>query len=136
MPTKDNVKLTKQLNGGFKRLIYWNEYKSKIDLKDLNNHEVTDARIYLDTYFQGVKRLFVLAFDDTNNGANKVERNSYRKHFLPKVNITKYNVLTDGRNFHDQPINHQIKKVWRSKKNCNGTRRWLHNKVLVKLSIF
>ena len=79
LSTKDNVKLTKQLNEGFKRLVYWNEYKSKIDLKDLNNNEVTDIRIYLDAYFQGVKRLFVLAFDDTNNGANKVERNSYRK---------------------------------------------------------
>ena len=26
--TKDNVNLTKQLNEGFKRSVYWNEYKS------------------------------------------------------------------------------------------------------------
>ena len=120
LSAKDNVKLTKQLNEGFKRLVYRNEYKSKIDLKDLNNNEATDIRIYLDAYFQGVKRLFVLAFDDTNNGANKVERNSYRKHFLPKLNITKYNVLIDGRNFYDQPINDQIKKYEEVRKIAMG----------------
>ena len=54
--------------------------------------------------------MFVLAFDNTDNVANKVERKSYRKFFLPRVNITKYNVLIDGRNFYDQPINDQIKK--------------------------
>ena len=29
LSTKDNVNLTKQLNEGFKRLVYWNEYKKK-----------------------------------------------------------------------------------------------------------
>ena len=28
LSTKDNVNLTKQLNEGFKRSVYWNEYKS------------------------------------------------------------------------------------------------------------
>ena len=28
LSTKDNVSLTKQLNEGFKRLVYWNKYKS------------------------------------------------------------------------------------------------------------
>ena len=32
--TKDNVNLTKQLNKGFKRPVYWNEYKSKIERKE------------------------------------------------------------------------------------------------------
>ena len=53
--------------------------------------------------------MFVYAFDNTNNG-NKVERESHRKYFLPRVNITNYNVLIDGRNFYDQPINDKIKK--------------------------
>ena len=64
----------------------------------------------LDASFQGVNRLFVLAFDNTNNGANKVERDSHRKYFLPRVNITNYKVSIDGRNFYDQPINGQLKK--------------------------
>ena len=64
----------------------------------------------LNASFQGVKRLFVLAFDNTDNGDKKAERNSYRKHFLLRVNITNYDVLIDGRNFYDQRIGYQNKK--------------------------
>ena len=53
---------------------------------------------------------FVLTFDNTNTGGNKVERDSHRKYFLSTVDITKYNVLTNSRNFHDQPISVQIRK--------------------------
>ena len=48
---------------------------------------------------------YVLVFDNTENGTKKVERNSHTKYFLPRVNITNYNVLIDRRNFYDQPIN-------------------------------
>ena len=64
----------------------------------------------LDTSVTGVKRLFFLDFDNTNNGDKKVKGNSYKEYFLPRVNITSYNVLIDGRNFHDQSIDDQIKK--------------------------
>ena len=33
LSTKDNANLTKQLSEGFKRSVYWNEYKSKIEQK-------------------------------------------------------------------------------------------------------
>ena len=46
--------------------------------------------------------MFVLAFSNTDGNANQVERNSNRKCFLPRVDITKYNVLIDGRHFYDQ----------------------------------
>ena len=59
--------------------------------------------------FKGFKKLLVLASYNTNNGNNKVERNSHRKYFLPRIHITNYNVLIDGRNFYDQSINDQIK---------------------------
>ena len=107
LSTKDNVNLTKKLNEGFKRSVDWNEYKSKIETKTADNNHVT--RFPLDASFQEVNRLFVLAFDNTENGNKKVERDSHRKYFLPRVNITNYNVLIDGRNFYDQPINDQIK---------------------------
>ena len=42
-------------------------------------------RFPLDASFQGVNRLFVLAFDNTENGANRIERDSHRKYFLPRV---------------------------------------------------
>ena len=63
--------------------------------------------------------MFVLAFNNTtvdvannpiNNTNNRVVKDSHRKYFLPRVNMTKCNVLIDGRNFYDQPINDQIKK--------------------------
>ena len=118
LSTKDNVNLTKQLNERFKRSTYWNEYKSKIETKgaDANNLK----RFPLDASFQGVNSLFVLAFDNINNGDNKVERDSHRKYFLPRVDITNYNVLIDGRNFYDQPINDQIKKYDEIKKGATG----------------
>ena len=102
LSSKDNVNLTKHLNEGFKRSAYWNEYKSKIESKEANNDNATR--------FQGVNRLFVLAFDDSNDGDNRVQRNSHRKYFLPRVDITEYNVLISHRNFYDQPINDQIRK--------------------------
>ena len=63
--------------------------------------------------------MFVLAFNNTtadpagspiNNTNNRVVRNSHKKYLLPRVNITNYSVLIDGRNFYDQPINDQTKK--------------------------
>ena len=104
----DNVNLPKQLDKGFKRSVYWNEYKSKIEIKTADDSNVT--RFSLDASFQSVNRLFVLAFDNSENGNKKVERDSHRKYFLSRVDITNFNVLIDGRNFYDQPINDQIKK--------------------------
>ena len=57
------------------------------------------------------QKIFFLAFDKSINGANKVQRNSERQYFFPSVNITKYNVLIDGRSFYDQPITDQIKNM-------------------------
>ena len=61
--------------------------------------------------------MFFLAFD---NDANKVERNSHIKCFLPRVHITNYNVLIDGRNFYDQPISDQIKNYDEIRKITTG----------------
>ena len=71
LSTKGNVNLTKQLNEGLRRSIYWNEYKSKIETKTGDNNNAT--RFPLDTSFQGVNRLFVLAFGNTENGNDKIE---------------------------------------------------------------
>ena len=64
--------------------------------------------------------MFVLAFDNTDNGAKKVERNSHKKYFLPRVNITNYNVLIDRRNFYDQPINDLVKQYDEIRKTATG----------------
>ena len=97
LSTKDNGNLTKQLNEGFKRSVYWNEYKSKIKTKEAD--AINLKRFFLDAFFQGFNRLFVLAFNDANNDANKVERNSHIKYFFPIINITNYNVLLMAETF-------------------------------------
>ena len=90
LSSKDNVKLVKLLEEGFKRPVYWNEYQTKIESRNLDNSNLT--RFPLDASFQGVRRLFVLVFNNTevtvtddpiNNTSNRVERNSHTKYFLP-----------------------------------------------------
>ena len=57
LSTKDNVKLTQKFNEGFKRSVYWNECKIKIEWKNADDNF---TRFYLDFSFPGVKRLFFL----------------------------------------------------------------------------
>ena len=54
LSTKDNENLTKKLNGGFKRSVYWKEYKSEIETKTADENNV--IRFPLDASFQGVNR--------------------------------------------------------------------------------
>ena len=118
---KDNNNLTKQLNDGFKRTIYWNQHVSK-PFPETPHKRTGITRFALDAACQGVNRLFVLAFEDTradeaddapaprNLVASRVIRDSYRKYFVPRVDIASHNVLIDRRNFYDQPINDSIRK--------------------------
>ena len=75
----------------------------------------------LDSSCQGVKRLFVLAYNNTE-GNNQVSIDSFRKYFLPRVKIENYNIEIDGRNFYDQPINDLIKQYDEVKKYINRSR--------------
>ena len=47
-------------------------------------------------------------------------RNSHTKYFLPRVNITNYNVLIDRRNFYDQPFNDLVKQYDEIRKTAIG----------------
>ena len=118
LSSKDYAKLEKLLRGGFNRHVYWYEYQTKKETRNLDNSNL--RRFPLDASFQGVRTLFVLVFDNTGSGAKKVERNSHTKYFLPRVNITNYNVLIDGRNFYDQPINDRIKQYDKIRKIATG----------------
>ena len=35
---------------------------------------------------------------------------SHRRYILPRLDLTKFNVLRDGRKFYDQPISDKIRK--------------------------
>ena len=92
LSSRDNVKLVKLFEKVFKRPVYWNEYKTKIETRNPDNNNL--PRYPLDVSFQGVRRLFDLAFNNTtvnvpnnpiNNTNNRVLRNSNTKCFLPRV---------------------------------------------------
>ena len=81
----DNVKLLKLLSEGFKRTVYWNKYKvidnKLVEIAD--NNEAKYIRELLDSSWQGVKRLFVLAYNN-KEGDNKVSVDSFKKIFSSK----------------------------------------------------
>ena len=63
----------------------------------------------LDSSWQGVKRFFVLAYNNKERD-NKVSVDSYKKRFLPRAKIENYNIEIDWRSFYYQPINDSIKQ--------------------------
>ena len=81
LSTQDGSKLLQQLKSGFKRVISWNKYLSKPELlrQNLNLNHLVEPR------YQGVNRLFVLAFENDTQRAS---------HFQ----------MINGENFFDQPI--------------------------------
>ena len=86
-------------------MVYWNKFKV-IPNKIYNANDY--IRELLDASYQGVKKLFIHAYDNT--GDNPVAVNSHRRCFLPRIKIENYNIEIDGKKFYDQPINDLIKQ--------------------------
>ena len=86
LKTEGNTKLSKLLCEGFKRSIYWNKYNviDNILVETAANNDEKHIRELLDSNYQGVKRLFVLAYNSTE-GNNQVSVDSYKKYFFPRV---------------------------------------------------
>ena len=99
LSTQDNEKLLPQLKSGFKRKISWNKYPAKPELLVQN----ANLNYLIEPSFEGVNRLFVLAFEHDNNND---WRASNRRYYIPNVEIKVYNVMIDGKNFFDQPVKH------------------------------
>ena len=118
MSKEDNKGFIEQQNKGFQRSIYWNEYKTKEQTEDANANAT--KYINLDPYFQafqGVSRLFVMAYNRLAAASdNQFNRNSQQKYYLPRNDLSKYNVIIDGRNFYDNPIESDIEKYRELKK--------------------
>ena len=108
---EDNKDFIDQQNKGFQRSIYWNEYKTKEQNEDADNNVF--KYINLDPSFQVVNRLFVMACSRADNEPN---RNSRQKYYLPRIDLKKYNVIIDGRNFYDNSIKSDIEKYRELKK--------------------
>ena len=83
LSTQDNEKLLPQLKSGFKITISLNKYLAKPELitqnPNLNN--------LIEPSFQGVNRVFVLAFEDDE------QRRINKRYYIPNVEIKDYNLL-------------------------------------------
>ena len=85
---KDNAKLLERLKSGFKRTIHCNKHRSKVRVQKWDRY----SDYLLDPSFQGVNRLSLLLFENTNG------RRSHKRHYLPQVEVKNYNVVIDGLN--------------------------------------
>ena len=124
LSTQDNAKLLQQLKSGFKRTINWNKYESNIKTFAQNrylNHLINPS-------FQGVNRLFVLSFENEN------DRTSHSTYYLLREEIKDYNVMIDGKNLFDQPVNSDLKTNENIRKIATSqgddTRHWLFVRLL------
>ena len=102
---EDNKGFIEQRDKRLQRSIYWNEYKTKEINEDANANVF--KYINLDPSFQGVNKLFVMAYNRANG---QPTRNGRRKYYLPRIDLEKYNVIIDGRDFYDNPIESDIEK--------------------------
>ena len=94
LSTQENTKLLQQLKSGFKRVINWNKYLSKPESFRRN----ANLNYLVEPSFQGINRLFVLAFE------GDTQRASHSRYYLPNVEIKDYNIMINGENAFDQPI--------------------------------
>ena len=75
LPKDDEIKLLTNLKSGFKREIIWNKYRSQMTTEAVNNN----LNILIDPTFTNVNRLFVLAYQNTD------DRQSFSQFYLPNV---------------------------------------------------
>ena len=113
LSTQESTNLLQQLKSSFKRVINWNKYLSKPELlaQNLNLNYLVEPR------FQGVNRLFVLAFE------NDAKRTSHSDYYLPNNEIKDNNIMINGENFFDQPIKDNKVTYEKHQKNCYRSRR-------------
>ena len=93
LSAEDNAKLSKLLGEGFKRAVHWNKHKvidNKVVEIAIANEEKYIIEL-LDLSYQGVKRFFILAYNNTA-GNNQVSIGSFKKYFLSRVKVENYNI--------------------------------------------
>ena len=87
LSAENDNKLLEQLKIGFKRKIKWNKCRSEVPNQIRNN----SLNYLIDPTLTNVNRLFVLSFE------NETDRTSFKKHYVPKIEIKDFNVLIDGK---------------------------------------
>ena len=99
LSTEDNAKLLRQLKSGLKEVINCRiDCRRKYVSKPESLRQSADLNHLVEPSFQGINRLFVLAFE------NDTQITSHSGYYLPKVKIKYYNIMVDGKNFFDQSV--------------------------------
>ena len=94
LSAQDNAKLSQQLKSGFKRVVNWSKYLSKLELLS----QSPDLNYLVEPSFQAVNRIFALAFK------NEAQRTSHSGYYFPNEEIKNYNAMINWENLFDQPI--------------------------------
>ena len=77
LSARDNKKLSNLLRKGFERSVYWSEYKTKSENKNMTN----EFRCFLEYNFVAINRLFVLVYLNQDSDPKRFKG---RRYYLPK----------------------------------------------------
>ena len=89
LSAKGNQKLSKRFCKGSERSVYWNEYKTKSENKNMTN----EYRYFFQSNFLGVNVSFVSVYSNQDDNSKKWT------YYLPRGVIDNYNVITNGKTF-------------------------------------
>ena len=122
LSAKNDNRLLEQLKTGFKRTIKWNKYRSEMSNQTRNNN----LNYLIDPTFTKVNRLFALSFknDENDDDENESVRTSFKKYYVPKVEVKDFNVLIDGKPFFEIAVKNKeeaYEQIIEMSKNNNYT---------------
>ena len=93
LSTQDNAKLLEQLKSGFKRVINWNKYSSRPALLAQN----PNLNYLIEPSFQGVNRLFVLAFENADDDPKAIQQINFTANLDSAGDTRVYFVLEESK---------------------------------------
>ena len=93
----DNIKFLENIKQGFKRIIFWNKYKSEITTQPKNNNldYLNDPR------FRNINILIVLSF---KSSIDDPTRGTFKKYYMALVEIKYFNAIIDNKKLFNQPV--------------------------------
>ena len=102
----------------YERSVHCTSYRTKsaiVTEKETNIYELLNA------LFQGVTRLLILAYAVATGAPNdEAVVKDNKKYFLSRGENKNFNVLINGRNFYDKPLNDLIKQYDKVRKVSTG----------------
>ena len=106
-------KQSKRLSKEFESPIYWNEYKTKSEIKD-----TTKGLLYFFKWnFAGLNRLFVVIYSNQDNDAKIYKGQGY---YFPNGVVNSFNVVINGKLFYHWPIDSDITQYHEIRKSARG----------------